>query len=217
MSTIKPKIISPPYVSNCGLSFQLIEINSFLYVSMYDHETEILHPPQPVEKPFTLSYHKTSFQRRFAQAYGEIVAKWETDIEAYRWHVELLKCMHNAMYPNKKIHTKVFFIATLLGSLNIEEYYLPWADKDKCTLFVLNSSYKSTNFFYSFSYNHWKGDSHSLNKGKIKELWNKEFPNWFKVLVADVGVERVIESPQLKALDPNVKNVFKNILQIAVK
>jgi hypothetical protein len=56
-----------------------------------------------------------------------------------------------------------------------------------------------------------------LDKNKIKDLWKNEFPKWFKNLVADIGVEGVIESTQLKSLDPAVKNVFKNMLQIAVK
>ena len=215
--TSKPKIFSPTYVSNCGLNFQLLEINGFVYVSMYDHETKQLHPPQPIEKPYTLSYHKTSFQRRFAQAYGEIVAKWETGIEAHHWHVELLKCMHNALYPNKKITNKVFFIATLYGSLSIVEYYLPWVDQNKCSLFMVHSTHRTGNLYYSFSYNYWKSATSELDKNKIKDLWKNEFPKWFKDLVADIGVEGVMESAQLKSLDPAVKNVFKNMLQIAVK
>lgn len=64
----KPYIPVTRYTgTSCGLSFRLVTDSHFNYVEMVDHVNQKTYPAQPIEKPYTLSYERVSFQRRFAQ------------------------------------------------------------------------------------------------------------------------------------------------------
>ena len=122
--------------TSCGLSFRLMSDGNFTYVEMVDHFNQKTYPPQPIEKPYTLSYEKVSFQRRFAQAYGEIYSAWLYE-KKLSWVVDLIRCMYNALYPENKIKIKTYFFPDTMYRFSIEEYFFPWQSDKEPAMFVI--------------------------------------------------------------------------------
>lgn len=122
--------------TSCGLSFRLMTDGNFSFIEMVDHVADKTYPPQPVEKPFTLSYEKISFQRRFAQAYGELYSAWLCE-KKVSWIVDLIRPMYNALYPDNKLKVKTYFFPGLMGRFSIEEYFFPWQSNKDPSMFII--------------------------------------------------------------------------------
>lgn len=122
--------------TSCGLSFRLVTDGHFNYVEMVDHVNQKTYPPQPIEKPYTLSYERVSFQRRFAQAYGELYSAWLYEKKLH-WLVDLIRCMYNALYPENKVKVKTYLFTGAMKRFSIEEYYFPWHSDKVPAMFVI--------------------------------------------------------------------------------